>query len=130
MEKKGTSRQKRRPKGDPNPQKGPLGDPGILKGTQMGTVLGQWRGLCPHSFCSSVGVLCSARRSVQKNEGRKFVIQDHLGHCGPLCALVPGLVDFYCSLSRDIWVIFCRTGKKAVSCPFFKLKVERLCDQT
>ena len=28
MEKKGTLRQKRRPKGDPNPQKGPLGDPG------------------------------------------------------------------------------------------------------
>ena len=38
MEKKGTLRQKRRPKGDPNPQKGPLGDPGTLKGTQMGTV--------------------------------------------------------------------------------------------
>ena len=35
MEKKGTLRQKRRPKGDPNPQKGPLGDPG----TQLGTVL-------------------------------------------------------------------------------------------
>ena len=34
MEKKRTLRQKRRPKGDPNPQKGPLGDPG----TQMGTV--------------------------------------------------------------------------------------------
>ena len=39
MEKKGTLRQKRRPKGDPNPQKGPLGDPGTLKGTQLGTVL-------------------------------------------------------------------------------------------
>ena len=39
MEKKGTSRQKRRPKGDPNPQKGPLGDPGTLKGTQLGTVV-------------------------------------------------------------------------------------------
>ena len=39
MEKKGTLRQKRRPKGDPNPQKGPLGDPGLLKGTQLGTVL-------------------------------------------------------------------------------------------
>ena len=39
MEKKGTLRQKRRPKGDPNPQKGPLGDPGPLKGTQLGTVL-------------------------------------------------------------------------------------------
>ena len=38
MEKKGTLRQKRRPKGDPNPQKGPLGDPGPLKGTQLGTV--------------------------------------------------------------------------------------------
>ena len=39
MEKKGTLRQKRRPKGDPNPQKGPQGDPGPLKGTQLGTVL-------------------------------------------------------------------------------------------
>ena len=38
MEKKGTLRQKRRPKGDPNPQKGPLGDPGPLKGTHLGTV--------------------------------------------------------------------------------------------
>ena len=38
MEKKGTLRQKRRPKGDPNPQKGPQGDPGPLKGTQLGTV--------------------------------------------------------------------------------------------
>ena len=38
MEKKGTLRQKRRPKGDPNPQKGPLGDPGPLKGTHWGTV--------------------------------------------------------------------------------------------
>ena len=38
MEKKGTLRQKRRPKGDPNPQKGPLGDLGPLKGTQLGTV--------------------------------------------------------------------------------------------
>ena len=39
MEKKGTLRQKRRPKGDPNPQKGPLGDPGPLKGTHVGTVV-------------------------------------------------------------------------------------------
>ena len=39
MEKKGTLGQKRRPKGDPNPQKGPLGDPGPLKETQLGTVL-------------------------------------------------------------------------------------------
>ena len=38
MEKKGTLEQKRRPKGDPNPQKGPLGDPGPLKGTHVGTV--------------------------------------------------------------------------------------------
>ena len=38
MEKKGTLRQKRRPKGDPNPQKGPLGDPGPLKETQLGIV--------------------------------------------------------------------------------------------
>ena len=44
MEKKGTLRQKRRPKGDPNPQKGPLGDPGPLKGTQLGTV--RQRRLC------------------------------------------------------------------------------------
>ena len=36
--KKGTLGQKRRPKGDPNLQKGPLGDPGTLKGTQLGTV--------------------------------------------------------------------------------------------
>ena len=40
MEKKGTLEQKRRPKGDPNPQKGPLGDPGPLKGTHVGTVGG------------------------------------------------------------------------------------------
>ena len=39
MEKRGTLGQKRRPKGDPNRQKGPLGDPGPLKGTQLGTVL-------------------------------------------------------------------------------------------
>ena len=38
MEKKGTLGQKRRPKGDPIPQKGPLGEPGPLKGTQLGTV--------------------------------------------------------------------------------------------
>ena len=36
---KGTLTQKRRPKGDPNPQKGPLRDPGPLQGTQLGTVV-------------------------------------------------------------------------------------------
>ena len=36
MEKNGTLRQKRRPKGYPNPQKGPL------KGTQLGTVQYRW----------------------------------------------------------------------------------------
>ena len=38
MEKKGTLGQKRRPKRDPDPQKGSLGDQGPLKETQMGTV--------------------------------------------------------------------------------------------
>ena len=48
MEKKGTLGQKRRPKGDPNPQKGPLGDPGPLKGTHLGTVKlnTSWRQHC------------------------------------------------------------------------------------
>ena len=32
---KGTLTQKRRPKGDPNPQKGPLGNLGPLKGTRV-----------------------------------------------------------------------------------------------
>ena len=36
MEKKGTLKQKRRLKGDQNPQKGPLGDLGLR--TQLGTV--------------------------------------------------------------------------------------------
>ena len=36
MEKKGTSRQKRRPKGDPNPQKGPPREPRSPKGDPIG----------------------------------------------------------------------------------------------
>ena len=105
--KRGPWDKKRRPKGDPNPQKGPLGDPGILKGTQMGTVLGQWRGLCPHSFCSSVGVLCSARRSTSFR--RSKTILGIVFHFVPLFLFWKTAIAAWVGTYASLWLIFERS---------------------
>ena len=50
MEKKGTLRHRRRPKGDPNPQKGPLGDPNGHSAVAAGDDIGEGIVLHPIAY--------------------------------------------------------------------------------